>query len=157
MGGEAGCTIDHHRPLRGPYAQPQLESEYSNLYWTCRECNDNKSDTWPTPDEEVLGMKFLDPCTPEGDHDVHWKSLPDGSLKHLTTIGEYTIEHLLLWRDQLTYHRACLYRWQHERDDLIGLLSSKRMPEAMRLRIENRIVELNELLEPSVFDRPRSK
>jgi hypothetical protein len=69
LGGEAGCTIDHHRPRSGPYARPDLESEYSNLYWSCRECNDSKSDTWPSIEDDAIRLKFLDPCTPEGDHD----------------------------------------------------------------------------------------
>src|SRR5579871_1556139 len=86
LGGEAGCAIDLHRPQQGPYARPDLASEYSNLYWTCRECNDNKSDTWPSPEEEALGSQFFDPCTSEGDHDLHLRMLPDGSLEPLTPV-----------------------------------------------------------------------
>jgi len=32
LGGEAGCCIDHHHPVQGPYARPDLIAEYSNLY-----------------------------------------------------------------------------------------------------------------------------
>ena len=156
LGGEAGCTIDHYRPQRGPYARTDLQSDYENLYWTCRECNDNKGDSWPDAAEEATGMGFLDPCTPEGDHDFHWSTNPDGTLEVLTPIGEYTIENLKLWRDQLVYHRARAYRWQQERDALVLLLARKRMSSEVRIRIETRIIELNEYLEPPVFDRPRS-
>ncbi len=154
LGGEAGCTIDHRRPQHGPHAFPELTNEYTNLYWTYRECNDNKSDTWPNAEEEANGIGFLDPCVPEGDHDLHWHSLPDGTLEVITPVGEYTIEQLMLWRDQLIYHRARLYRWQQERDALVELLVRKRMPDEMRRQVEERLEELNEYLEPPVFDRP---
>lgn len=157
LGGEAGCAIDHHRPQQGPYARPDLVSEYRNLYWTCRECNDNKSDTWPGPEEAARGMEFLDPCIPGGDHNLHWRTISNGSVEPLTPVGEYTIENLMLWRDQLRYHRARLHRWQRDRDELVGLLARKKMSPEVRARLEARILDLNEYLEPLVFDRPRSR
>ena len=86
LGGEAGCCIDHHRPLRGPYARPDLATDYTNLYWCCRECNENKADTWPSPEEAARGWRLLDPCQPEDDHDLHLRVLTDGSLEALTPI-----------------------------------------------------------------------
>jgi hypothetical protein len=157
LGGEAGCAIDHHRPQRGLHARPDLEHDYANLYWTCQECNTNKGDTWPDAEEEADGMRFLDPCLPDDDHDLHWRTQPDGSVEAITPAGEYTIEHLKLWRDQLAYHRARAYRWQQERDELVGLLARKKMSPEMRTRLEARLVELNEYLEPPVFDRPRQR
>jgi len=155
LGGEAGCTIDHFRPQQGPSVRPDLESDYVNLYWTCRECNDNKGDTWPGSEETERGRRFLDPCVPEDDHELHWHTNPDGSVEAITPTGEYTIEHLKLWRDQLVYHRARLYRWQQERNVLVELLARKRMSPETRTHLETRLIELNEYLEPPVFDRPR--
>jgi len=80
LGGEAGCAIDHHRPLRGPCARPDLLAVYTNLYWCCRECNENKGEAWPSSEEYSRGYRFLDPCQLEDDHDLHWHVLPDGSL-----------------------------------------------------------------------------
>jgi hypothetical protein len=154
LGGPAGCTIDHFRPVSGPHGRPDLVTEYANLYWTCRECNDNKSDTWPTSEQVELGLHFIDPCSPDGDHDLHWQAYADGSIEPLTPAGEFTIEHLMLWRDQLAYHRRRLYRWQCELDLLADLLARKRIPETDRVRLEARIVELGEYLDPPVFDRP---
>lgn len=154
LGGEAGCTIDHYRPQGGLYARPDLKSNYRNLYWTCRECNDNKADTWPSPEEEALGIRFLDPCMPQDDHDLHWLTNPDGSLEAITLTGKYTIERLMLWRDQLKYHRARIYRWQQQRDELVDLLASKQMSFEMRAHFEAQLVELNTFLEPPVFNRP---
>lgn len=72
LGGEAGCEIDHYRPQRGAYARPDLVNVYENLYWSCRECNQNKGDTWPTPEEVAAGHRFLDPCAAHDDHNLHW-------------------------------------------------------------------------------------
>ena len=71
LGGEAGCVIDHHRPKGGLYARPDLLTVYQNLYWCCHECNGNKGDTWPAPEQYTAGQRFLDPCKPEYDHNLH--------------------------------------------------------------------------------------
>ncbi len=42
LGGEAGCCIDHHRPVHGPFARLNLFTDYNNLYWCCRGCNENR-------------------------------------------------------------------------------------------------------------------
>src|SRR5262249_15263118 len=150
-----GCNIDHHRPRRGPYARPDLECEYSNLYWACSECNENKSDTWPDTEDYERGLRFIDPCTPEGDHDLHWRVLPDGSLGILTLTGAYTAENWLLWREQLQYHRAQVYQWQEELNNIIEILSRKEGIPEQRSSLEARMRELNDWLEPPVFDRSR--
>src|SRR5262245_13291358 len=67
-GGEANFCIDHHRPVRGPHGRPDLEGDYSTLYYTCCECNQNKGDTWPSAKQLAEGKRFLDPCQPEDDH-----------------------------------------------------------------------------------------
>jgi 5-methylcytosine-specific restriction endonuclease McrA len=59
IGGEANFTIDHYRPRRGRFARPDLEAVYSNLYWICRECNENKGDDWTTPEQEAAGIRWL--------------------------------------------------------------------------------------------------
>jgi hypothetical protein len=106
LGGEAGCCIEHHRPVRGPYARPDLIADYNNLYWCCRECNENKGDTWPTPEAYDQGWRFLDPCNAEDDHDLHLRVLGDGTLEPLTNTGRYTSNVLKLWREHLNYFRA---------------------------------------------------
>src|SRR5687767_10620000 len=78
VGGEAGCEIDHHRPQKGPSARPDLVNVYENLFWCCRECNQNKGDVWPSAQEQAQDQRFLDPCRTEDDHDLHWTTHPDG-------------------------------------------------------------------------------
>jgi hypothetical protein len=96
VGGESGCQIDHHRPRSGPHGRPDLEAVYTNLYWSCSECNNNKGDTWPDEEEYARGQRFIDPCEEWGDHDRHWRFHPDGTLEALTPEGRYTERHLLL-------------------------------------------------------------
>jgi hypothetical protein len=155
LGGEAGCCIDHHRPIQGPSARPDLISEYSNLYWCCRECNENKGDTWPSAEDYAAGLRFLDPCQPEDDHDRHWRVRPDGVLEPLTPTGRYTIRRLRLWRPFLQHHREQLFHLQEEVLALENRLSAKTLSDGERIRIEQRLTELQRRLEPPVFDRPR--
>jgi hypothetical protein len=155
VGGEAGCTIDHHHPQRGPHARPDLLAEYTNLSWCCRECNENKGDAWPSPEEYARGYRFLDPCQPEDDHDHHWHVLADGTLDPLTPIGEYTIERLKLWRPQLQHYRAWCQHLATERHQLETLLQTKQLDMERRLGPERRLAEIAVWLTPPVFDRPR--
>ncbi len=155
LGGEAGLCVEHHRPVKGRYARPDLIAEYTNLYWCCRECNENKSDTWPPLDDYQAGVRFLDPCQIEDDHDLHWRILPDGGLEPLTLTGEYTIDVLKLWRASLRYHRAKQYRLQEEADTLERLLAVKELSGEQRHAVEGHLRTIREWLEPPVFDRPR--
>jgi hypothetical protein len=155
LGGEAGCCIDHHRPLNGPFARPDLIADYNNLYWCCRECNENKGDAWPTSEDYASGFRFLDPCQPEDDHDLHWRVVPNGLLEPLTPTGRYTIRRLKLWRPFLQHHRARIYQLQEEVRTLERDLSVTRITEAQRALIERRLTDIKQWLEPPVFDRPR--
>lgn len=155
LGGEAGCCIDHHHPIKGLYGRPDLINVYVNLFWVCRECNDIKADKWPSPADYAAGIRFLDPCNPEDDHDLHCQILSDGKLLPLTPAGHYTIRKLKLWRGFLQHHRAKRYRMQEEAQMLEGLLTGKRLTEAHRRLIETHLNEVREWLEPPVFDRPR--
>lgn len=120
LGGEANFNIDHYRPRNGPYARHDLVSTYSNLYWTCRECNENKSDHWPSKELEMMGFRWIDPCEDWGDHGLHWDISADGSISWLTPIGEYTIVKLRLHRRVwLRRHWQQLYSWKHVHSELV--------------------------------------
>lgn len=155
LGGESGCCIDHHRPVHGLFGRPDLITNYTNLYWCCRECNENKGDIWPSIEDYNAGLRFIDPCQPEDDHDLHWKVLADGVLQPLTTTGLYTIQHLKLWRPFLQHHRAKRYQLQEEIQSLKRLLAGKRMSREQRSMLEHHLNDIEQRLEPPVFDRPR--
>ncbi len=156
LGGESGFAIDHYCPRNGDYARPDLENEYTNLYWTCGECNQNKADIYPSPAEEAQGYAWLDPCEPDGDHDLHWRVSPDGAIAWLTPAGEYTIKRLMLHRrDWLKRHWRKLHEWQQMRDTLVSLLATREMADDVREAVTAQLAALGDLLEPPVFHRPR--
>ncbi|WP_395137785.1 HNH endonuclease [Armatimonas sp.] len=155
LGGEAGCVIDHHRPQGGSYARPDLICVYENLYWCCNECNSIKGDTWPSSAEYTAARRFLDPCQAEDDHDLHYRVELGGSLTSLTTVGSYTIENLILWREQLVYHRANMIRWQQQYEELLRLREQYELTESAHEQTQARLSELASWIEPPVFNRPR--
>lgn len=157
FGGEANFNIDHHHPRRGHYARPDLENVYTNLYWTCRECNENKADHWTSPEDEAQGFRWIDPCEDWGDHDLHWKITSEGTIHWLTPIGEYTIIMLRLHRRAwLKRHWQQLYEWQQAHDELLQLLARKELPEDLAERIRTQLRFLREQLEPPILDRSRA-
>jgi hypothetical protein len=153
-GGEANFVIDHYWPKDGRHGRPDLECEYTNLYYACSECNQNKWDNWP--DDVLLdqGYRFLDPCRPEDDHDLHWRFHPDGSLESLTNVGKYTDIVLVLSRSQLREWRARIYRLQQKVSDIEQVLD-KILPSEARRVLEESLREIKLELEPPIFDRPR--
>jgi hypothetical protein len=55
-----GFEVEHFRP-QGSHRFKHLKSFYPNLLWACHACNRSKGDSWPTPEEEVAGFRFVDP------------------------------------------------------------------------------------------------
>lgn len=155
LGGEAGCCIDHHRPVHGLFSHPDLRNEYNNLYWCCRECNEYKGENWPDAGAIHRGFRFLDPCNSEDDHDLHLRVQVDGSFEILTNAGKYTCDTLRLWRAQLQHHRAEMLRCQDEVQHLRILLMQKSIQKDQRKLLDTMLIELLKWLEPPVFDRPR--
>jgi len=153
-GGEANFCIDHHRPMRGPFGRPDLQRDYANLYYVCCECNENKADHWPTEAELQQGLRFIDPCQPGDDHDLHWRFHPDGSIQSLTNVGKYTEVILLLWRPQLQHWRAAMYQLQQKADEIEQVLLPLLSPED-RAELQNELLAIKAEIDPPVFDRPR--
>ena len=120
FGGEANGQIDHFFPEAEFKALGQLEYSYtySNLFWSCAECNQAKSYSWPDATEASLGLGFVD-STKENTDD-HWEVSPTGELTALTPVGEYTIDIVLLWRLDLV-------RWRR------GMLEAKTRIEEIKI------------------------
>src|SRR5271156_2595435 len=55
MGGKKSFHIDHYRPKEKPQFK-QLIAEYTNLLYSCRDCNEFKDDYWPNPLEWLFGL-----------------------------------------------------------------------------------------------------
>jgi len=94
FGGLRNFVVEHYRP-KGKF--PELECEYTNLYYACSICNNCKGKRWPSDEYIAEGLHFADPCE-EDIYDVHFCEQNDGHLEPLTLCGDYTITHIRLNR-----------------------------------------------------------
>lgn len=86
--------IDHFAPKKH---FPALETDYSNLVYSCRFCNNKKRDRWIGNDPKVPNdgdSGFIDPCDPE--YSEHLTRNNNGTISAKTTLGEYMVTHLNL-------------------------------------------------------------
>ncbi len=85
-------TIDHYEP-RG--ARPDLEHEYSNLMYSCDQCNTLKGDRCPPASARADGYRFFRP-----DHDIYQEHFQNNGIRiELTSnVGYYSIQALDLNR-----------------------------------------------------------
>ena len=110
------------RPKSNPDFR-ELICVYSNLYYVCQDCNSSKGSTWPKPQVQAHGFRFLDPCI--DDLSDHWSVGPDGSIKARTAAGMYTIARIQLNRDYLRH-------WRSEKSALLAQIDEvARMASAM--------------------------
>jgi hypothetical protein len=101
LGGEEAFEVEHFRPKS---KFPQLDCDYSNLYYACRGCNAHKSETWPSEELAARGMRFADPCE-EDPYVEHLVEHADGSVTGTTPCGIYTAAHVRLHRESVNEWR----------------------------------------------------
>ncbi|WP_315728840.1 HNH endonuclease [Bradyrhizobium sp. SZCCHNS2015] len=145
---EAGAvrfTIDHYEPRS---ARPDLACEYNNLMWSCDECNIRKGDLVPPSNARAAGFRFF-----RADSDVtddHF--LLDGlRLKHISPIGEFTIDFLDLNRQGLRKLRE-LRRRLSECEEFVrsGVYALRhahidRLPQEMKGKVATAIARAQKL------------
>jgi len=93
--------IDHFVPQK--YLVRISDTDYSNLVYACRSCNNAKRAHWPTKDETVHNRNdegFIDPCN--DDYNSQFSRLNNGKIKAETKLG--------IW----VYNKLKLYKPQHE-------------------------------------------
>jgi HNH endonuclease len=85
-------TIDHYEPRS---ARADLEHEYSNLMYSCDQCNTLKGDRCPKPSARADGYRFFRP-----DQDVYQEHFQKNGvrLESKTNVGYYSIQTLDLNR-----------------------------------------------------------
>ena len=150
MGGAANSVIDHRCPVT---VCPDRETDYTNLYLACSECNTLKGDAWPSPNAQVRGYQFLDPC--QEDHDAHWQILPTGEIIALTPVGSYTIDKCRLDREELVYHRRKLHQIRRKAMQIVTLLGDPRITAEERQAYGERLAEYDDFLHPPVFAKAK--
>ena len=87
--------VDHFAPKE--VLETIALTDYSNLVYSCRSCNNSKRATWPTGDEHVHNdgkVGFIDPCN--ADYDQQFERNADGSIVPTTPLGEWMFSALNL-------------------------------------------------------------
>lgn len=91
--------IDHFVPRK--HLNNISETDYSNLVYSCRSCNNAKRAKWPTRDENIHNhnnIGFIDPC--EDDYKNQFERLNTGRIKPKTDLGEYMYNEMKLYKPQ---------------------------------------------------------
>lgn len=100
----ASFEIDHFIPRvknKQPFLTIKTETDYSNLIYACKSCNNAKSNKWPTNDENIPHRNdegFIDPCIP--DYDNQFIRLPNGQIRAITNLGGWMLKALKLDKPQ---------------------------------------------------------
>lgn len=140
-------TIDHYEPQS---ERPDLENEYSNLFYACDECNRLKSDLSPPDTARAAGYRFF-----RSDEDIypdHFHS-DNFRVKPMTNVGDFTVEALELNRQSLRRLREIRDRLQKS-DDFIshGVLALRhykidQLPKDIRARALKAIGQMDHVVE----------
>lgn len=103
--------IDHFVPQK--YLKTIKDTDYSNLVYACRSCNNSKRAHWPTGDE-LIHFKdnegFIDPC--DSEYEKQFERFDNGRIVYRTQLGEWM------------YFKLKLHKPQHEIIWLIEELDS---------------------------------
>ena len=93
--------IDHFVPQK--YLKTIKDTDYSNLVYACRSCNNSKRVHWPTGDEFIHNKDdkgFIDPCDDE--YEKQFRRYNNGRIIHQTQLGKWM------------YYKLKLHKPQHE-------------------------------------------
>ena len=106
LGASAAFHVDHFAPQK---KFGDLQTEYTNLVYSCRYCNGSKSDYWPSecPQTPVVNNEgVIDPC--EEEYDKHLARNDKGYIYPITDLGTFfhnllnlgLTRHSILWKLQ---------------------------------------------------------
>lgn len=102
--------VDHFAPKK--VLKNISETDYTNLVYSCRSCNNAKRSKWPTGDEKVAndGEKgFIDPC--DSTYDQQFERTSRGDIVGVTPLGKWMYDALNLRNPS---HR-CMYNMERLR------------------------------------------
>lgn len=91
--------IDHFVPKE--YLKTLTETDYSNLVYACRSCNNAKRAKWPTKDEKIHNQNdtgFIDPC--DDTYNNQFTRLNDGRILPETNLGNWIYNSLKFYKPQ---------------------------------------------------------
>jgi len=91
--------IDHFVPQK--YLKTIKETDYINLVYACRSCNNAKRAKWPTKDEKIHNKNdegFIDPC--DDKYSDQFQRTDVGRILPKTTIGQWMYDAMKLYKPQ---------------------------------------------------------
>ncbi len=91
--------IDHLVPQK--YLNKISPTDYSNLVYACRSCNNAKRFKWPTKDENIHNKNdegFIDPC--DDSYNDQFSRHSDGRIAYQTKLGEWIYNSLKFYKPQ---------------------------------------------------------
>lgn len=100
----ATFEIDHFIPQnkdKKPFLTIKLPTDYSNLVYACRSCNNSKSNKWPTNDQNTPNLNdegFIDPCSDQ--FNLQFSRMDDGKIKAETSLGGWIYRELKFYKPQ---------------------------------------------------------
>lgn len=91
--------IDHFVPRK--QLVNIIDTDYSNLVYSCRSCNNSKRAKWPSGDETIHNHDnkgFIDPCDDE--YENQFERLNSGRIKPTTELGDWMYNAMKLYKPQ---------------------------------------------------------
>lgn len=96
--------VDHFIPYKRNkiiFLTIKSPTDYSNLVYSCRSCNNAKRNKWPTNDQTLPYKNnegFIDPCDDE--YSNHFERNNIGEIVYLSQLGEWIYYALKLYKPQ---------------------------------------------------------
>lgn len=102
--------IDHFIPVN--ILTIMSATDYANLVYACRSCNNAKSCKWPSNDESIPHFNnegFIDPC--DENYAVQFTRNDNGEIVPITELGKwmyrelklYNFQHAIIWKLEQLY------------------------------------------------------
>ncbi len=115
-------------------------TDYSNLVYSCRSCNNAKRKKWPTNDQNIPNKNnegFIDPC--DDDYNNQFTRLDSGAIIHSTDLGKWMYFALKLHKPQ----HAIIYLLE-QLDPEIEEIEKLSEDERIKPEVKDRIIRTYE-------------
>ena len=146
---ETYYEVDHFVPKK--HLVNISPTEYSNLVYSCRSCNNSKRAKWPTKNENIHNngkQGFIDPC--DASYAEQFERLTDGSIHSTTVLGEW------MWSALNSGNPIHRLKWKLEEVKiLLEELDKVYIDSVEELRAKDRLNTLYRNLEELLKGKPK--
>ena len=122
----ASFEIDHFVPQK---VDKSRITDYSNLVYACKSCNNAKRAKWPTGDKTKPNdgkVGWVDPCS--NIYDNQFERGIDGKIYPTSELGQWMHDNLKLWKKQHEILWNC-EQLEENIDKLYALFEKGKLPE----------------------------